>query len=946
MKNKLQNLLKHKLQWLLLLTALLGVSQGVWADTVIYFDNSNTNWSNVRLAIGKSGYSEFGHAMTSVSGTKLYKITYNYWSDATEWAIHNSTSWGNENNSVSHRLGWIGNNNATHPWSGPYTDGQIYTTNGTSQCTGCGQTVTLYGISSTTIPYSNNYSATISTPTGGTITVSYTNTSGTAKNSTTTVTGLKYSTILTITATPNSGYTLGTLTVDDSSFTSGSKYILKKNITISATFNASCTKPTTVTPTYDSPSGSKTVTLGSAKSNALPETTAKKLAPGASGGSSYSYYNWGSTRSTYTTLSSSSAENPTIKFKQEGEFTVTSKVGCSSSDYKSGTVVVNVLPNQLFIVGPLVNSTANPSTWDNGEDLTRTKTSNTNITYTRTWVTPWASTATGNKDFGIRSVKAYGAVAGSMVGSYAYNSAQTGVSVNGSTGNITPSISYAAGDHLSITVTYKGWNSSQSKPEYTYELTSCTPPTPTTTNTPAAVSYTSATLTGTYPTTSGYCSISEKGICYGESANPTTKYEDSSSSDGSISKEITGLTHSHTYHYRAYVVVDGETYYGADETFSTTTCTAPSSVASTQMAAASYCKGESSVTALQVTGSGGVTPYSYQWYYNTSASNTDGTKVGGATEQTYTPPTSFAFSNRYYYCVVSSAAPCESFSTPSSASGKITVNNPSLAGSIGGDGSFCKGNTGDTQELTLSGQIGSIQWHKGSTSDFTPTNATKISGATGTTYNAPINTTGTMYYKVVVTNGACQSATSADAAEVTVRPNMSVDGVTLNLSSDAICNGVTGTTASIEGTPVTTVAGGVGQYKSSNTSIATVNATTGAITTISAGNTDITYKVTGGCGSDVETTAATLTVKAVPTITPSTSTVTSYVPVSISSNANVTWSRTPDNTNSYLYETTSTAAKFKGNNTSSPYSVRGVAENGCEGSTTITVTQDTETCTQ
>lgn len=741
-------------------------------------------------------------------------------------------------------------------------------------------------------------------------------------------------------STPNSGYTYPIRV-----------WIDPTNKKIWAVATASCTKPTTVTPTYDSTSGSKTVTLGSAKSNALPETTAKTLAPGASGGSSYSYYNWGSTRSTYTTLSSSSAENPTIKFKQEGKFTVTSKVGCSSSDYKSGTVVVNVLPNQLFIVGPLVNSTANPSTWDNGEDLTRTKTSNTNITYTRTWVTPWASTATGNKDFGIRSVKAYGGVAGSMVGSYAYNSAQAGVSVNGSTGNITPSISYAAGDHLSITVTYKGWNSSQSKPEYTYELTSCTPPTPTTTNTPAAVSYTSATLTGTYPTTSGYCSISEKGICYGADTNPTDKHVDSSSSSGSISMDITGLTPGETYHYRAYVVVDGETYYGADKSFATTACTAPV-VSSVQMAAASYCRNTGTATALQISATGGVPSYSYQWYINTTQSNTGGDALTttddinrGSQTATFTPSIATAGWQKYYYCVVTSGAPCASSSNPSAVSGKIHTYGTSQAGAITGSGTVCK----DAEvSLGLDGErADAYQWHAGSISNFTPTNETKIVGATGSTYSAPTSTANqTTYYKVEVTHGPCPSATSATAAEVTVRPNMSVDGVTLNLSSDAICNGVTGTTASIEGTPVTTAAGGVGQYKSSNTSIATVNATTGAITTISAGNTDITYKVTGGCGSDVETTAATLTVKAVPTITPSTSTVTSYVPVSISSNANVTWSRTPDNTNSYLYETTSTAAKFKGNNTSSPYSVRGVAENGCEGSTTITVTQDTETCTQ
>ncbi len=52
MKHRLQTLLKHKLQWLVLLTALLGVSQGVWAatfsipaNTTFYVDFKNFNGS-------------------------------------------------------------------------------------------------------------------------------------------------------------------------------------------------------------------------------------------------------------------------------------------------------------------------------------------------------------------------------------------------------------------------------------------------------------------------------------------------------------------------------------------------------------------------------------------------------------------------------------------------------------------------------------------------------------------------------------------------------------------------------------------------------------------------------------------------------------------------------------------------------------------------------------
>jgi hypothetical protein len=49
---------------------------------------------------------------------------------------------------------------------------------------------------------------------------------------------------------------------------------------------------------------------------------------------------------------------------------------------------------------------------------------------------------------------------------------------------------------------------------------------------------------------------------------------------------------------------------------------------------------------------------SYQWYSNTSRSNTGGTAVSGATDATYTIPTSKAAGDYYYYCVVKDALAC------------------------------------------------------------------------------------------------------------------------------------------------------------------------------------------------------------------------------------------------------------------------------------------------
>jgi hypothetical protein len=77
----------------------------------------------------------------------------------------------------------------------------------------------------------------------------------------------------------------------------------------------------------------------------------------------------------------------------------------------------------------------------------------------------------------------------------------------------------------------------------------------------------------------------------------------------------------------------------------------------------------------------------------------------------------------------------------------------SAAGTILGGGTFC---SGSDAALSLSGHAGAIQWQS-STDNISFSN---ISGATSTAYNA-INVTGTTYYRVVVTNGPCSSATSS-----------------------------------------------------------------------------------------------------------------------------------------------------------------------------------------
>ena len=50
------------------------------------------------------------------------------------------------------------------------------------------------------------------------------------------------------------------------------------------------------------------------------------------------------------------------------------------------------------------------------------------------------------------------------------------------------------------------------------------------------------------------------------------------------------------------------------------------------------------------------TALSYQWYSNTTASNTGGTAISGATAATFAIPTTLAAGTYYYYCVITAGS--------------------------------------------------------------------------------------------------------------------------------------------------------------------------------------------------------------------------------------------------------------------------------------------------
>lgn len=129
-------------------------------------------------------------------------------------------------------------------------------------------------------------------------------------------------------------------------------------------------------------------------------------------------------------------------------------------------------------------------------------------------------------------------------------------------------------------------------------------PTLSTTTPATSILYTSATCAGNVSADNGQ-SVTEKGICYSASPNPTTSNSKitSGTGTGAISSNLTGLNAGTLYYFRAYAINSVGTAYGSEVSFTTSPYTAPT-VTTTSIVKASV----NSVTAAgNVSSDGGQT---------------------------------------------------------------------------------------------------------------------------------------------------------------------------------------------------------------------------------------------------------------------------------------------------------------------------------------------------
>jgi len=195
----------------------------------------------------------------------------------------------------------------------------------------------------------------------------------------------------------------------------------------------------------------------------------------------------------------------------------------------------------------------------------------------------------------------------------------------------------------------------------------------------------------------------------------------------------------------------------------------PTITANPSSSAVSYCY-NATATALSVTATGG--GLTYQWYSNTTSSNSGGTSVGsGGTSASYTPLTTTA-GTLYYYCVVSGT--CSPVAT-SSVSGAITTNT-----AVTSPGA-----------ITNTAGCSTITYTKGSCSAGT---CYWVSSATGTetSNSAPTYTVASTTVYVRASNGGCWSdavtgiGTYLTAPTITAQPSTTNQIKCLNATATAL----------------------------------------------------------------------------------------------------------------------------------------------------------------
>jgi gliding motility-associated-like protein len=236
------------------------------------------------------------------------------------------------------------------------------------------------------------------------------------------------------------------------------------------------------------------------------------------------------------------------------------------------------------------------------------------------------------------------------------------------------------------------------------------------------------------------------------------------------------FTNTGTFYYYAVVSLSGNGCGTVTSTVAEVNVVADPIVTTQPLSSQTQCQSTAS-TLLSVDASGGTGAFTYQWFSNTSNSNSGGVLLSGQTNATFTPPTT-AIGTLYYYCVISqSSVGC---SVTSATAAVTVVPAPSITTqpqSI----TVCEGSTIAPLTVAFTNGTGtpSYQWFDSNG---------PIAGATSASYLPSSTQSGSYYCVITFTSGGCTSVTSATAV-VTINPLPTI--TSQPLSTQSICVGGT-----------------------------------------------------------------------------------------------------------------------------------------------------------
>ncbi|MGR7814019.1 PKD domain-containing protein [Lacinutrix undariae] len=272
----------------------------------------------------------------------------------------------------------------------------------------------------------------------------------------------------------------------------------------------------------------------------------------------------------------------------------------------------------------------------------------------------------------------------------------------------------------------------------------------------------------------------------------TLQWYSNTTNDTATGTEISGAINSI---YSPDVSIIGTTYYYGIITFSEGGCSEIISdiaeisvsevpVIDTQALATQTLCESITATTLELTVSGGVDVFSYQWYSNGSNSTTGGTEITGATSETYTPETD-AVGTTYYYVEIYNTLndTCKVVSAIS----EVIVNEAPAFVEQPESEILCLGESASVLEMSYINGVGvpGLQWYSNTVNSSI--GGTIITGAIDSTYSPDVSIVGTTYYYGVITfsEGGCSEIVS-DVVEIIVNDTPSIDDLVIVVCSEKV----------------------------------------------------------------------------------------------------------------------------------------------------------------